>query len=81
MGQPEFLTAKTADVNPLVKAASRGNAEARRYFATVFPPTSRCVLCDDAVGDDGTTSVMPDPTAPGFSLLMAALRQVREPTG
>jgi hypothetical protein len=71
MGRPpDFLASPTAEIRPMLAAASRGDAEARRYFASVFPPTALCVLCDGEIGSEGTSFVHPDPTAPGMTLLM-----------
>jgi len=61
-----------ADIKPLFEAASRGDAEALAFFRDVFPPTAACVLCDGAVGTDGSAFVHPDPTTPGMTLLMPA---------
>src|SRR5260370_35009281 len=70
MADDGFLAGSSADLGPLFRAAALGDANARRFFRELFPPTARCILCDGVVGTAGTSFIHPDPTAPGMTLLL-----------
>ena len=57
----DLVSIPALDAVRMHAAAKAGDAEAREFFNTLFPPDSVCWICDKPADACATVSIFPDP--------------------
>jgi hypothetical protein len=77
VSEPRILSMALADAVALHAAQKRGDAEAERIAAELFPAATRCWLCD-AEAPAAKVAMLEDPADPAMALLAPLYRAAKE---